>query len=361
MTLTLYFFRQFIPPFVFGTFLFLFVMFLNKLFDLIDLIFNKGVQAVMVGKLFLLFLPTIIPLIMPMAILLACVVAFGRMSEENELTAVRAGGISLLKVFWLPPLLALVVSFFMVPFNTQLAPQSSQLFRKIYEEIAQADPLVNIEPKKFFSIKNIRIYTESIDKKSNLMRNVLVFQNNADGRPTDRIFAQTGSIVSGNDTFTMVLGTGQLERFDTLDPKKILHITFGTYRIQLPLKMDTDSKTVRFRNVSSQELKKMIQDMRAQGLPTAPLQAEDNLRYAIAFAPLALTMIGIPLATVLKRGGRTFSFGITLMVTFAYYTMLVLGLTLAEKGILPPLPSLWIANILCFILGLFLFRRMIRQ
>src|SRR5438132_1571821 len=98
MLLTLYFFRQFVPSFTFGSLLFLFVLVLDRLFDLVDLIFNKGVHALTVAKLFLLFVPTIMPLTFPMAIVLASLVTFGRISEENELTAVQAAGIPALRV-----------------------------------------------------------------------------------------------------------------------------------------------------------------------------------------------------------------------------------------------------------------------
>jgi lipopolysaccharide export system permease protein len=70
MKLSGYFFKQFLPPFVFGFVLFLFVLVFDKLFDLIDLIFNKGVNLVTVGQLFSLFIPTVIPLTVPMATIL---------------------------------------------------------------------------------------------------------------------------------------------------------------------------------------------------------------------------------------------------------------------------------------------------
>src|SRR5437016_297930 len=132
MTLAFYFFRQFIFPFLFGTFLFLFVLLLDKLFEIVDLIFNKGVGPLVVLKLFALFVPTVVPLAFPMAVLLACLVTFGRMSEENELTAVRAAGIPLFRVLWWPPFFAFVLSLALVPFNTRVAPWASQAFRSIF-------------------------------------------------------------------------------------------------------------------------------------------------------------------------------------------------------------------------------------
>jgi len=358
MTLSLYFFRQFLPPFLFGVFIFLSVFVLDKLFELIDLIFNKGVPLLVVLKIFSLFLPTIFPLIVPMAILLACMVTFGRISEENELTAVRAGGVSLSKVFWLPVLFTLVLSWTLVPFNTFVAPQANQTFRTILQEILNKDPLVNVEPKKFFSVRNMKIFAETVDTNSKTLKNVFVFQSPPNKGPMDRYFAREGTIESNNETFSLFLRQGQVERYDLKNPKILFHTMFGFYKIQVPLNLAKESQTIRFRNITTSELKKLIKQFKSQHLPVSQLEAEDSLRYAIAFAPIALAVVGIPLALNFKKGSKAFGFGVTFLIVFIYYLILISGLTLAEKTLLAPDLSLWLGNIICFVIGGFLLYRM---
>jgi lipopolysaccharide export system permease protein len=361
MTLAIYFFEQFIPPFLFGAVLFLFVLLLDRLFDIVDLIFNKGVAVLTVAHLFTLFIPTVLPLTLPMACLLACLVTFGRMSEENELSAVRAAGVSLVRVLWIPPLFAFFLSAAMIPFNTHVAPWANRQFRTIYEKIASADPLLNIQSKNFFSIKNIKLYAEDVDKHTKRLRNLFLYQTAEDGHVSERVFARTGVIRPGTNAFTLFLGQGQLQRFDPIEPKRILHTSFETYRINLPITSEENGKSVRFRNYSSPDLKNMISDLKKQSMSTSVLEAEYNLRYAVAFAPLALALVGIPLATVLRRGGRSFSFGVSIVVIFTYYTLLIMGLTFAEKAILPAAMALWIGNIVCFLTAAILIRRLLKQ
>ncbi len=358
MQLSLYFFRQFIPSFMFGSVLFLFVLILDRLFDLVDLIFNKGVQALTVGKLFLLFVPTVLPLTFPMAIVLASLVAFGRISEENELTAVQAAGIPAYKVLWLPPLFALIISIFMVPFNTRIAPWSNRVFQNIYQEIISAEPLINITPRNFFSIKNLKIFAESVNKKTNQLQGVFVYQMAEDSRPAQRTFAHSGVIETDSQIFKLKLFDGQIERFDSFQPDTMVHTTFKSYEITVPLNFGNTSKNQRFRNIPSKELRELILELQSKGFTTHPLQAEYSMRYAMAFATFCLAMVALPLATVLKRGGRSFGFGVTIMVIFAYYLILILGLTLAEKGILPSHLALWIGNIISLIFGTYLFVRL---
>jgi lipopolysaccharide export system permease protein len=361
MTLSLYFFRQFLPSVGFATVLFVFVLLLDRIFDLIDLIFNKGVNALLIGKLLLLFLPTILPLSMPMAILLAALVSFGRLSEENEFTAVRAGGLSLVSALWMPVVFTLLLSASMVPFNTSIAPYANRAFRTIYEQIIHADPLINIEPRKFFQIRNIKLFADRVEGDSKTLHQVFLYQLAPDGRPTDRVFAQSGKIEANKEYLKMTLENGQLERYDVLVPEHVFHSSFGTYQISIPLKNDQENISTRYRNFTSKELRKMIQEMRAQGNPVSVLLAEDNLRYAMAFAPICLLLVGVPLAVVLKRGGRTFGFGITIVVLFLYYFLLIGGLTLAEKSILPPMMALWMANFVCLVAGGFLIKRMLKE
>lgn len=361
MVLPFYFFRQFFPSFAFGSVLFLFVLMLDKLFDIIDLVFNKGVSFFTVAHMFALFIPTVMPLTLPMAILFGCLVTFGRLSEENELSAVRAAGVSLFKVLWLPPLFALIVSAVMVPFNTHIAPWSGRAFRQMYEKIISADPLITVEAKRFFSIKNFKLYSESVDKKNGQLRDLMVYQMTDDATPAQRIFARRGSMDSRGGQFQLKLLDGQMQRYDKSIPAHVLHTSFKSYTITIPMAKEEASVSTRFRNISSHELGKMVKEMKSKGLITAPLEAERSLRYAIAFAPLALGFIGIPLATVLKRGSRGFSFGLAVVVIFIYYTLLIFGLTLAEKGLVPPDPSLWLGNILCFSVGTFLMVKLSRQ
>jgi lipopolysaccharide export LptBFGC system permease protein LptF len=296
-----------------------------------------------------------------MACLLACLITFGRLAEENELTAVRASGISLIKALWVPPLFTLIMSAALVPFNTELAPWANRSFRTIYENILSADPLINIEAKKFFSIKNIKIFANEVSKEDKKLTNLFVYQTSQSNSPAERIFARKGEIKSQDDSLVLHLETGQLERFDPVDPTKLFHGAFQTYDLSIPFDKTEKATSTRFRNISNIDLKKMILDQKSKNLPAQNLEAEYALRYAIAFAPLALVLMGLPLAAVLKKGGRGFGFGVSLIIIFTYYTLLIFGLTMAEKGVLPPHVSLWIANIVCLAVGMLLVRRMVRQ
>ena len=136
MILARYILFQFLPPFFFGLSLFTGVLVLNKVFDLLDLLINKGATFAVSLKVFVLFLPTILSLSVPMSMLLACLLTFGQLSEDNEIIALRASGLSFRQILWPPLAFAVLVSFSLIPFNTQLAPAAMNQFRALFHKIA---------------------------------------------------------------------------------------------------------------------------------------------------------------------------------------------------------------------------------
>ncbi|HMU95571.1 MAG TPA: LptF/LptG family permease, partial [Elusimicrobiota bacterium] len=120
MILARYLTGQFLPPFFFGLSIFSGVLLLDKLFDLLDLLINKGVSLWTSAQIFFLFFPTILSLSVPMALLLACLLTFGRLSEDNEILALRASGLSFRQILWPPLAVAGLVSLALLPFNTHL-------------------------------------------------------------------------------------------------------------------------------------------------------------------------------------------------------------------------------------------------
>ena len=111
------------------------------------------------------------------------------------------------------------------------------------------------------------------------------------------------------------------------------------------------------REFSARELGREIDRRRSLKLPTGELAGEFHLRFALAFAPIALALIGIPLGMTLERGGRGVGFGAAIGVIFVYYLLLVMGMNLAEREALPALPALWLANVVTSAVGVILYRR----
>ncbi|HRY30235.1 MAG TPA: LptF/LptG family permease [Elusimicrobiota bacterium] len=355
MILPRYLLRQFFPPFFFGLALFSGVLLMDKLFDIVDLLVNKGVSLSVSLRIFLYFLPTVLTLTVPMAVLLACLLTFGRLSEENEITAMRASGLSFTQILWPPLAIALVLCAVLAPFNTLVAPRAINAFRSLYHEIVTTDPLIKIEPRQFINLRDFRLYVDKAAPDRQSLQDVQVYQITTDF--WQRIYARRGFAKVETNRLFLRLEDGQLERAPRGRSQDMMHMQFMEYTLSVPFGGPESSRDQSWREMTMTQLHTEIQTRKKLGVPAGPVRAEWNLRFAVAFSPLALAMLGIPLGITLQRGGRGVGFGASLAVVFAYYLLLILGLNLAEKDTLPALPSLWMANVFTMAVGVFLYRR----
>ena len=144
-----YLFRELLAPFVLGIFIFTFVLLMSQILRLVELIVNKGVPVMTVVKLILFLLPSILVLTVPMSVFLTTILVFGRWSSDNELTAVKSGGIGVHRLS-LPVLLFSVGTYALTSYLIIYAlPAGNQAFRNKMFEIARTKASVGIQEKVF--------------------------------------------------------------------------------------------------------------------------------------------------------------------------------------------------------------------
>jgi lipopolysaccharide export system permease protein len=115
--LQVYTLREFIAPFLLSCGIFTFVMLLDKLLDLLDMIVSKGVPVRTVVEVFLLLLPSMVAVVIPMGVLAGVLMAVGRMESDLEVTAMKSSGISIFMLIKPLMLAAILLSATMVLFN----------------------------------------------------------------------------------------------------------------------------------------------------------------------------------------------------------------------------------------------------
>ena len=121
-TVDKYILKELLEPFLFGMAFFVTIWLIDLMMELINLIFAKGVPASVVGLFFIYSLPPTLVISFPMALLLANLVAFGRMSSDSEITALKAGGYSFARVVTPAILAGLFITLLTLLFNEKLVP-----------------------------------------------------------------------------------------------------------------------------------------------------------------------------------------------------------------------------------------------
>lgn len=357
-----YIIREFFESLLFGLLVFSCILLLDQIFQLINLVLSKGVQFLTVVKLFLLILPNIFSLTIPMAVLFGILLAFGRLSEDNEITALRSSGMKY-SSFTLPVLaITAVLSLFLIFFNLDVSPLVHKKFRQLYQEILTQRPLIKFEEGGITRVGEYRLYVKNINKKTNTLFGVNIYKfSSGDAGQSWRISANSAKMSVSGDAAVLILQDGIWQRPNPARPENLVHMKFSSYQFVIPLGSNVIPFSQSLREMNRAELLKEIDDYRAKKLPTYFLENEYWMRLVLALAPIVFAVVAVPLGILTERGGRTIGFGLSLLVLFGYYLLLVTGINVGEKGYLEPRYILWLPNVSMLVLGVFFWKKMVAK
>ena len=354
-----YIIKEFLETFAFGLIVCSIILLLDQIFQLINLFISKGVPFLTVLRLFLLVFPNILSLAIPMAILFGILLAYGRLSEDNEITALRATGTHYLS--FTGPILVFVfcLSGFLVVFNHLLSPAAHKEFRQLYQEVLSQRPMIRFEEKTITNIGEYRFYSNSVDKVSGVLRevNIYKFSSQENGAPF-RISASSATVMLNPGAVIFQLYNGHWQKTNPSKPNTLVDLNFEKYNFAIPLGGKVIPFSQSLREMTSIQLRKEIASYRSQKLPTSFLENEFWLRWTLALAPLAFALVAIPLGLITDRGGKSLGFGLSLGLIVFYYMLLVLALNIGEKDYIHPKYILWLPNLGMLAAGLFFWKRM---
>src|SRR5690242_6619406 len=147
--LNTYILRLHLVPFLLGFGVVTFILEMDVLFDYLDLVVNRGVAISIVIQLFLLSLGYIVALSVPCAVLVAVLMTFGRLSQDNEITALRASGVNLGSVLVGPLIAAAGLAVGLTLFNNHVLPESNHAFANLLIDIGRMRPTARLQEGVF--------------------------------------------------------------------------------------------------------------------------------------------------------------------------------------------------------------------
>jgi len=230
--LQVYTLKEFIPPFLLSSGIFTFVMLLDKLLDLLDMIVSKGVPVRTVVEVFLLLLPSMVAVVVPMGVLAGVLMAVGRMESDLEVTAMKSSGISIFVLIKPLLLAASILAATMVLFNNYVLPDANHLAKNLLLDIGTMQPAAKIIPGMFVEdIDNYRIIVEDKDDLTGELENVVIHER-VPGMPGRTITALRGKMepVSAN-RFRLVLTDGQMH--ELTESGEYRKLDFSVYTVEI--------------------------------------------------------------------------------------------------------------------------------
>jgi lipopolysaccharide export system permease protein len=360
--------RQALVTLFFTVSVFTFVLMLARMLkQLSEMLVNRQVGLDIVGWFILLLMPYVLSFSLPMAMLAAALLVFGRLSADNEITAIRASGVGLGRVASPVILLALVMTAMCFYINTSLAPWCRFQFRTLFLQLATENPMALLEegiPLRDFP--GYEIYVGA--KKANIIEDVRIMALDDKGNVTSRLYAEKGTVkgdpVSRKLTLDLYRVTGDLR--DASDPTNLRKVRTGTTADRYPIELDIGAAfkqarvTRSLQDLPFGELRDEIQRLRDSGMYPASALMEAHQRVAAAVACVAFTLIGIPLGIKTSRRETSIGIALSLGLALIWYLVLVLSNTLRNRPYLFPEAILWTPNLIFEMLGVWLLWRVSR-
>ena len=228
-TLNKYLIKQSFIPFVLSVGVITTVLFLQFLMRAIDRFLGKGLDVFTILEYLYLNLAWIIALSVPMSLLISSVMTYGRMSQDNEITALKSAGVNLFSIIKPALWFGSIVGFLLCLFNNFILPDMNYNARLLARDIYQKKPELTIEPGYFVDmIPQYTMIVKELD--GNEFKDVKIFSKNTQSEQTT-IYAERGSLESKDGIITVNLQNGEIHEIDLENYDHYRKIKFGTHQI----------------------------------------------------------------------------------------------------------------------------------
>lgn len=209
--------RSFLPLFLMTFFICLFIVLMQFLWRYIDDLVGKGLEIHVLGELFFYAALTMVPMALPLAILLASLMTFGNLGERFELTAMKASGVSLVKV--MRPLIVFIAlvavgAFF---FQNYVLPIAQTKMWTLLYSVRQKSPEVEIPEGVFYDqIPGYNLYVESKNPETGTLFDMMIYDVSRGFDNTRVILADSGHLKMADDKAHLFLQLYDGEQFENL-------------------------------------------------------------------------------------------------------------------------------------------------
>jgi lipopolysaccharide export system permease protein len=334
----------------------------GNIIQVVDMVMNKGVEAVQVLRIFICLLPYVFTFTIPISVLSAVMLGFGRLSSDNEITALRTSGITFRDMVFPVILMGLVISLANVPLNDKVLPQSEFTVRKLVKQIGMRHPTAMLEPGVF--VKGFQDYVVFIyGLRGNTLYNVHIYQPRENG-PTRTIVAKRAEVIADpkDDFIKLRLYDGTADEIAADKPDEFYKASFERYELTLNVEQNVDLSKIekKAREKSIKELLADIKKASEQKTDVIPFKIEIHKKIALAFSNLVFVLIGIPLAIKTNRREKFIGFGLAMLLFLLYWGIMLAGIAFSIRSIVPPWVGVWSANILLSAIAVLMMFRMRR-
>jgi lipopolysaccharide export system permease protein len=351
-----YFLNEFIAPLILALSVLTLVMLLGNLIKIADLIINKGVDILSVGKLFVFMIPYLLTYTLPIAALTAVLISIGRLSGDNEIVAIKASGVNIFSLILPLLVVAIILSLGLLVFNDRVTPYAHFAARKTLVEVGIKNPTAALEPGVFIdSFQNFVLFIYQVDQKNHKLHHVRIYEPRPDGKPTRTIVARSGEFIAEpeKNMIKLKLVDGTSDEPDPNKPGNFYKLNFKNYFMTLNLaQLENKGKIEKKpKDMTINELRAQIEKRKNESIDPAPLIVQLHEKIALAFSCFVFVLLGIPLAILTRRREKSINFALAVIVVSAYYLLFIAAEALSLQGYMSPAITTWLPNIIFGLIG----------
>ncbi|MCP4633988.1 MAG: YjgP/YjgQ family permease [candidate division Zixibacteria bacterium] len=234
-TASRYILKEHIGPFFFGMAVITFVLIMDFVLDILNLIISKGLPALVILEVFVLNLAWMLALSVPMSVLVAVLMAFGRMSADNEITAFKSCGVSFYRLIFPVIVASALLALLIMWFNDRILPESNHRARLLMSDITHKKPAWNLEPGVFLdNVGDYHILVREVEEDQIHVHGVTIYDRK--DRETPRtIVAKHGTIsfMEDQSTLKIDLFDGEIHEPDKEKPSQYRRLAFKNQSIYI--------------------------------------------------------------------------------------------------------------------------------
>lgn len=339
-----YILKECLVPFIVSMLLLNSVFLLGSLVRLTNLVINKGVALSTIGEAFVWYIPMLVGYTMPIACMISIIIAFSRLSADNEIIAIRASGVHLGRILLAICILGLLMSLIAFIFNDRIVPHAHHRQRVLLKQLGVKNPTALLEPGMFIdAFEGQILFIHKIE--GNRFYNITIYQPQDDG-PTRTIIARQGEFtpVPGTDKIKLKLIDGTSDEPGRGNSNSFYKLNFETYFMTLDFSKKDDKIQKKPKSMSLRELKAEHERLQRLLIDDSRIHTEFYKKITWSFAPFFFMLLGFPIAVITHRREKSANILLAVMCVVLYY-LLTLGCeALASKGGFNPAWMMWMPN-----------------
>ncbi len=353
-----YIFFETLPSFILGLIVFILIILMFQVLRLTEFALVHGVDLQTIAQIIGFICISLLPVLFPMSLLFAVILTYSRLSQDSEIVALKASGLSMSTLAAPAVILSLIVAMISAQTSFQIAPWGNRQFELLYTRLGNSKAAATIKSGTFSEgFFDMVVYANEVDSDKGILKDVFIY-NERDAENPLTIIAKEGLVIPdaknpGHSTLLRLMN-GDIHR----KAKTHTKIRFETYDLQLidPIKLEVKEKSPQ--SMTLQDLRTLLQDTKITEIDRRTYETEFHKRWAISTLCFVFALMGVALGIQTNRrqqkaGGIIMCLGVIIF----YWIIYIVLEGMARNGQMSPALAIWTPNAIFGVVCAYLLRK----